>query len=185
GLKNIMAMQIFAQMMSIEGDCWDEYPPSTLAARQVQNITPTRTMGQEESKFAMNGKIGEFFCRIWLRCRAGTTRFWKLIASKITKGTAQEIFSSQRAPSKHEIDEECVISKQKFPTYDLACAGPRNRFTIVSCAGMLIVHNCGYGSSGKMFKATAASGQYGPRVDMSIEVANQWVETYRSTNPSI
>jgi DNA polymerase len=44
---------------------------------------------------------------------------------------------------------------------------------------------CGYGSSGKMFKATAASGQYGPRVDMSIEVANQWVETYRATNPSI
>ncbi len=44
---------------------------------------------------------------------------------------------------------------------------------------------CGYGSSGKMFKATAASGTYGPRVDMSIEVANQWVDTYRNTNPSI
>ncbi len=44
---------------------------------------------------------------------------------------------------------------------------------------------CGYGSSGKLFKATAASGTYGPRVDMSIEVANQWIDTYRSTNPSV
>ena len=26
---------------------------------------------------------------------------------------------------------------------------------------------CGYGASGKQFKATAASGQYGPRVDMT------------------
>jgi DNA polymerase len=44
---------------------------------------------------------------------------------------------------------------------------------------------CGYGSSGKMFKATAASGNYGPRVDMSIETADAWVSMYRQLNPSI
>ncbi len=44
---------------------------------------------------------------------------------------------------------------------------------------------CGYGSSGRMFKATAASGNYGPRVDMSIETANTWVDMYRRTNPPI
>jgi hypothetical protein len=44
---------------------------------------------------------------------------------------------------------------------------------------------CGYGASGKQFKATAASGQYGPRVDMTIEEANRFVEIYRTSNPSI
>jgi hypothetical protein len=44
---------------------------------------------------------------------------------------------------------------------------------------------CGYGASGKQFKATAASGQYGPRVDMMIEEANRFVDVYRSSNPSI
>lgn len=40
-------------------------------------------------------------------------------------------------------------SKQKTPTYDLACAGPRSRFTVLTSRGPLIVHNCilgmGYG----------------------------------------
>jgi hypothetical protein len=44
---------------------------------------------------------------------------------------------------------------------------------------------CGYGASGKQFKATAASGQYGPRVDMTIEEADSFVTMYRTTNPSI
>jgi hypothetical protein len=44
---------------------------------------------------------------------------------------------------------------------------------------------CGYGASGKQFKATAASGQYGPRVDMTIDEANRFVDVYRSSNPSI
>ena len=44
---------------------------------------------------------------------------------------------------------------------------------------------CGYGASGKQFKATAASGQYGPRVDMTLAEADAFVAMYRSTNPAI
>lgn len=41
---------------------------------------------------------------------------------------------------------------------------------------------CGFGASGKQFKATAASGQYGPRVDMTLDEADAFVELYRKTN---
>lgn len=44
---------------------------------------------------------------------------------------------------------------------------------------------CGFGASGKQFKATAASGTYGPRVDMTLDEADAFVAMYRRTNPSI
>ena len=44
---------------------------------------------------------------------------------------------------------------------------------------------CIYGASGKQFKITAAAGTYGPRVDMSIETANAFVETFRQDTPWI
>ena len=36
------------------------------------------------------------------------------------------------------------VLKPKTQVYDVLCAGPRNRFTILSDKGPLIVHNCGY-----------------------------------------
>jgi hypothetical protein len=44
---------------------------------------------------------------------------------------------------------------------------------------------CGFGASGKQFKSTAASGTYGPRVDMTLEEADRFVSLYRNDNPSI
>lgn len=39
--------------------------------------------------------------------------------------------------------------------YDIALAGPRNRFVILTDAGPLVVHNCGYQMGGPKFAATA------------------------------
>jgi hypothetical protein len=44
---------------------------------------------------------------------------------------------------------------------------------------------CIYGASGKQFKATAAAGTYGPRVDMTIETADAFVDTFRKNTPWI
>lgn len=35
-----------------------------------------------------------------------------------------------------------MFSEKRTPTYDLACAGPRHRFTVLSSRGPLIAHNC-------------------------------------------
>ena len=75
--------------------------------------------------------------------------------------------------------------QKELPVYDIICAGPRNKFTILSVAGPLIVHNCGYGAAGPRFKSTAKTGLYGPPVDISIEDAADFVQLYRTTNPSV
>lgn len=44
---------------------------------------------------------------------------------------------------------------------------------------------CIYGASGKQFRATAAAGTYGPRVDMTLDTANEFVDTFRTDTPWI
>lgn len=51
--------------------------------------------------------------------------------------------------------------KQKMQTYDIAQAGPRNRFTILTDAGPLIVHNCGYQLGWASFSAQLLVGFLG------------------------
>lgn len=46
-------------------------------------------------------------------------------------------------------------------TYDIAYAGPRNRYTILTDAGPLIVHNCGYGLGWASFAAQLFTGFMG------------------------
>lgn len=73
--------------------------------------------------------------------------------------------------------EEIYKPKQDDPRYDEMTAkrgmGKQGRLM------------CGFGASGKMFKSTAASGTYGPRVDMTLDAAEAFVKLYRNDNPSI
>ena len=46
-------------------------------------------------------------------------------------------------------------------TFDIACAGPRNRFTILTSEGPLIVHNCGYQLGWASFASQLLTGFLG------------------------
>ena len=65
-----------------------------------------------------------------------------------TGDTSREIsVSSDGAPTVTTcgVFETCKPgSKNLRPVYDIANAGPRNRFTVLTTDGALIVHNCGY-----------------------------------------
>jgi hypothetical protein len=122
---------------------------------------------------------------IWSSCRDGMIRPWNWIERTMTGITRRATSGLLRVVLTAQTNEQSQNSKKKIPTYDLSFAGPKNRFMIFSDAGPLIVHNCGFGASGKQFKATAASGTYGPRVDMTLDEADAFVKMYRSTNPSI
>lgn len=51
--------------------------------------------------------------------------------------------------------------KQRMLTYDIAYAGPRNRYTILTSAGPLVVHNCGYGLGWASFASQLLVGFLG------------------------
>jgi len=57
--------------------------------------------------------------------------------------------------------EKLKVLKKKIQTYDIAYAGPRNRYTILSNAGPLIVHNCGYGLGWASFAGQLMTGFLG------------------------
>jgi len=52
--------------------------------------------------------------------------------------------SAMRTEQAANCDNGCLPSKQRMQTYDIAYAGPRNRYTVLTDRGPLIVHNCGY-----------------------------------------
>ena len=71
--------------------------------------------------------------------------------------------------------------KQRMQTYDIAYSGPRNRYTILSVDGPLVVHNCGYGMGAPKFQAQLKT--YG--VEISLDEAKRIIDTYRLTYPKI
>jgi hypothetical protein len=185
GLKNIMVMPTFALTNHTVGGCSAVFHVSTSVVRQMAK---TSGMADEVSKSAQNGEVQEDvekFWHIWLRWMAGIIPNSKLIEKITTRVTPPATFSLRLASNKCETDAASNNWNKKSPTYDLGFAGPRNRFTILSERGALIVHNCGYGAAGLQFKVTAKNGLYGPSVDISIEDAQAFVKLYRETNPSI
>lgn len=83
-------------------------------------------------------------------------------------------------------------SKQSLPTYDIANAGPRSRFTVLTDDGPVIVHNCilgmGYGVGWSKFQRTVklqSKAQAGKVIELSDAEAMNIVNLYRSTYSAI
>ena len=70
----------------------------------------------------------------------------------------------------------------KLQTYDLAYAGPRNRYTVLTDQGPMIVHNCGYGMGAPKFQMQLkmAGG-----VDIPLEETKRIINVYCRANDCI
>lgn len=103
-------------------------------------------------------------------------------------GTSRAIFASWGVQPTWQIGvalDECkkglLPLKQRMQTYDIAYSGPRNRYTILSADGPLVVHNCGYGMGSAKFKLQLKN--FG--VEVTLEEAKRIIDTYRATYPKI
>lgn len=89
------------------------------------------------------------------------------------KGMNPETCASSRNRKTKGIDEKYAKCKTELPNlrpvYDIVNAGPRNRFTIVSDSGHLIVHNCGYAGGVGAFMTFALA--YGIDLEDMAETA--------------
>lgn len=90
---------------------------------------------------------------------AGTTPLLKWTEWTSTPDMNQEISGSLPRPKTRSISDESTSCKAASQTwsdvYDIANAGPRNRFTIRTGSGHLIVHNCGFGGGVGAFESMA------------------------------
>jgi hypothetical protein len=124
---------------------------SPLAKPDVTAQPPSNTLHTADAAyiFTKNGApINAPFLPTSKRWKAGINRIWTWIASTTKKVMNPETYGLLTGKQTTPTDEQyarCKSASQALrPVYDIAYAGPRNRFTVLSAEGPLIVHNCGY-----------------------------------------
>lgn len=132
--------------------------------------------------------IGKNFCNIFSNYKDGTTQFYNWIGLTTTAGTNRAICGLLPQPKMSLIGAVLERCKNKFKNYrkkshvyDIALAGPRNRFTILTDNGPIIVHNCGYSMGPVKFRQTVA----GMGTTIDEELAHHAVNTYRTKYAAI
>ena len=151
GVRNIMGMQPLCRMKSTEFAFWGAYPRASIVAiiPQTGDILITGDVG---SRFLKPGeKIEKSFfgtlCLFW----GGIIRTWNWIEKTWMVGTNRVIYVLLPRQKISATDGNYASSNKDFSmqrdVYDIVNAGPRNRFTIRTKTGYLLVHNCGFGGS--------------------------------------
>lgn len=114
-----------------------------------------------------------------------TTSPLSLTASTLTGITSPETCGSYPNRTTVETGGASATSKIALgcsrPVYDIAHAGPRNRFTILTASGSLVVHNCGYqGGKGAFAKMGANFG-----LSLPEDKVDEIVKAWRSAHPNV
>ena len=179
--KSIGGMKLFSPTWSIVNDC--------LTASQVslhdviQKLAGcTRTMAGAVLRCMNLGVPTEQLSyATYLPLKAGTNLPATLTASITIKGMNRATYGLQRGPKTPATNEALAKCRKKSMTYDIAYAGPRNRFMIATDAGPLIVHNCGYGMGAAKFQAALKT----TGVEIELDEARHIINVYRATNDKI
>lgn len=177
GASTIGGTLTSAPMMITENDCSTaSRRASTAATTQTTPGTPAM-VGAVYACTNLGGRTAGRFSHIWSRFLDGMTRHWTLIGRMSTEGTNPATCVSSpdaRTAVTSALSRICKSrSKRLRPVYDIANAGPDNRFTVIGSDGPVIVHNCGYEGGVGAFE-TMAKGfgiDMGERYDQVVEAA--------------
>lgn len=163
------------------------------AASQPVSRDASRTgipiMARVASGFTSRGEKGQLAAErsssIWSGLKAGISRISNWIARTPTEITPQAIsaLSPRNTTSKPAARSGSYRpgSMSLSSVFDIALAGPRNRFTVLTDDGPLIVHNCGYGGA---YAAWAAMGAlYG--FELPKSQVDPIVRAWRQAHPAI
>ena len=180
GANSSGASLIFAPMMHIGAG----YSIGLPRVSRVVNPARIRTMAPEGSSCMSRGpaeqKASAGFSRISCRFRDGMSRLWRSTVRTMIAAICRAISSSRRAAKTTSIGGPSPPCKPASlglkPVYDIANAGPRKRFTILTDAGPLIVHNCelafGYqGALGAWLKFDSSGRHTDERI---VEICKAW-----------
>jgi hypothetical protein len=159
----------------------------SLSAVPTQIARSIQTMVGAASRYMRHGlQIVSSFFDTLSPSMAGMSPSYSLIGQTTAKATNPATFGLLRAAStcptsgaylREGLKNSSSASlplKQRMQTYDIAFAGPRNRYTILTDAGPLIVHNCGYGLGWASFASQLLVGFLGaPPIRYDKEFAKQ------------
>jgi hypothetical protein len=157
-------------------------PRASIAATTLTTEPITTTEGEASTSTSRGELTEQHISRILSRLMDGIDLNSNLTELMSTGVTSRAIsVSSDGAPTVTTcgVFETCSsASKNLRPVYDIANAGPRNRFTVITNNGALIVHNCGFAGGVGAF---ASMGRiYG--LLMSESDAKRMVDAWRRAN---
>ena len=163
-------------MRSIERAYSIDYQPQSLGATTLKT-RHTLTMEGEVSSCINSGAIAaRNFSATLKPYLDGTT------PSSIWTG---QITTEDMNPATFGLSQEQIIMltversasyRRNLMTYDIAYAGPRNRYTVATAAGPIIVHNCGYGMGAARFQLQLK----GFNVELDLHDCDYIIKTYRA-----
>lgn len=187
-LNAIGRMKAYVLMKPHElGSSTVSHPAFPDATTQTVNLTPT-TVGAAYT-FTSRGELtGLPFSNIFSRWGGMMSKTLSWTGLTSIWGTSRAIFALwgvqptwQIGVASGECRRELPILKQRMRTYDIAYSGSRNRYTILSADGPLVVHNCGYGMGAAKFQAQLKNFNVG----IELDEAKRIIDTYRATYPKI
>jgi hypothetical protein len=157
------------------GKGWSAAYTTRNTAVQNQKTPDIRTMAD-----GALSSISQIIGTLWntlFPFRDGTIPHYKLTELTTTAITSRGTFGSLLLPKITPTGVQREKRKPNLngyePVYDLAHAGPENRFTVMTSDGPLIVHNCGFGLGALGFQAKFAPND-------TFELAQLAVSTYRA-----
>lgn len=186
--KNITATRPLYQMTSIVND-YSTVSPLVSSVAKIQTAPRGSITEGGAFEYTRNGyETAKRFYRTFSHLMDGTRHIWNWIASTTTQAISPAISALSRGlticltvAQQKLCRMKSTVCVRKSHVYDVSYAGPRNRFTILTDSGPLIVHNCGYGMGGKRFAEQCAS--MGIKVDE--DEAKRIVAVYREKNHRI
>lgn len=122
--------------------------------------------------------------RSYSLCRPSTVGMYqrlKWIVSTWTEGILQTTSGLSPVAKTSKTNVVSPNEKRRLQTYDLAYAGPRNRFTILTESGPVIAHNCGYGMGAEKFGMQLKTFGY----EVPPHEVRRIIQIYRDANYKI
>jgi DNA polymerase I-like protein with 3'-5' exonuclease and polymerase domains len=179
--KSIGGMKTYSQIWNIVRGYSTELQVSLHAATQRLAIYTLPMVGVGSLCMSRGVPTARRSCATYLHSHTGTSLRAKSIGSTTTKDTNPATYDLQRGRKTPAINVKSGVCSKNLMTYDIAYAGPRNRFTIASTAGPIIVHNCGYGMGHTKFQIHLKTSG----VELPIEECQRIITVYRQSVPNI
>lgn len=151
----------------------------------LRQIVTINTMGREGLVFLNSGETTvQNFYGMCKPSTAGIIQSYKWIASTLMGTTSRTISGLSPLVKICTTKEKLKTSK---PVFDILNSGSRNRFTVLTERGPIIVHNCvlglGYGTGAAKLRHTLATQP--PGADLEEAECKRMVDLYRRENDKI
>ena len=180
--KLIVSLRVLIKKLSIDLSIdGTQLKPDVL----LQHLLSTKTTEAEVFKSVKNGQSLLKLLLIMLWDYQDLITQTLSSTESITTGTTnQEIYSSVQDQKIYSTED--LLKKQTkekyLNTYDIYNVGPKQRFTVLTINGPMLVSNCGFGMGKDTFQETA-DVQFGMK--LSIEESEAAVKAYRAKYPKV